>query len=135
MPGINVNWLLNELTHRVPEIERVVMLSRDGLAVGASGGLAKDETERLAAIAAGFQSLARGTADYLEASHVRQVIVEMAGKYLFVVAAGEHGCLAVVASAQAELGLVAYEMALLARRVSGHMPVPWQAVPGGDGGT
>ena len=131
MPSINVTWLLDDLTQRVPGIDQVVMLSRDGLAAGSSGGLAKDETERIAAIAAGFQSLARGAADYLEASYVRQVIVEMDGKYLFVVAAGEHGCLAVVASAQAEVGLVAYEMALLARRVSGHLPAPRPTVPGG----
>jgi predicted regulator of Ras-like GTPase activity (Roadblock/LC7/MglB family) len=35
-----------------------------------------------------------------------------------------HPDLAVVASTQAEVGLVACEMALLARRVSGHLPAP-----------
>lgn len=135
MPSVNVTWLLDDLAQRVPGIERVVMLSRDGLPVGASGRLDKDEAERLAAIAAGFQSLARGAADYLDASSVRQVIVEMYGKYLFVVAVGQHGCLAVVASAQAEVGLVAYEMAMLARRVSGHLPAPANGRPGGGSRT
>jgi predicted regulator of Ras-like GTPase activity (Roadblock/LC7/MglB family) len=124
MPDVELNWLLDDLAQRVTHIEQVLMLSRDGLAVGASSALGKEDAERLAAIAAGFQSLGRGAAEYLIADQVRQIIVEMSGKFLFITSAGQHGCLAVVTAAGADLGMVAYEMAMVAKRVSGFMPRP-----------
>jgi predicted regulator of Ras-like GTPase activity (Roadblock/LC7/MglB family) len=128
MSSADLTWLLNDLTTRVPHVEQVVMLSRDGLAVAASSSLSREEVERLAAIAAGFQGLGRGAAGYLAGGEVRQVIVEMSGKYLFVAAAGEFGCLAVLATVLAEVGQVAYEMALLAQRVGTFLPGPRRAV-------
>ncbi|HMH91181.1 MAG TPA: roadblock/LC7 domain-containing protein [Streptosporangiaceae bacterium] len=129
--SIDFNWFLDDLVARVPQIEKAVVLSRDGLATGASTVLAQDEAERLAAIAAGFHSLARGASGYLAADQVRQVIVEMAGAYLFVTAAGENGCLAVVTTATADVGLVAYEMAVLVKRMNGDLPAPRRASLGG----
>ena len=131
--SIDLNWLLDDLVVRVPRIERAVVLSRDGLATGASARLSQEEAERLAAIAAGFHSLARGASGYLGADQVRQVIVEMAGAYLFVMAAGDDGCLAVVTELDADVGLVAYEMALLIRRMSGYLPTRRRAPLGGSG--
>jgi predicted regulator of Ras-like GTPase activity (Roadblock/LC7/MglB family) len=124
MPDVELNWLLDDLAQRVSHIEQVLMLSRDGLAVGSSSGLGREDAERLSAIAAGFQSLGRGAAEYLTADRVRQIIVEMSGKFLFITASGEHGCLAVVTAEGADLGMVAYEMAMVANRVSGFMPAP-----------
>jgi predicted regulator of Ras-like GTPase activity (Roadblock/LC7/MglB family) len=131
--SVDLNWLLDDLVIRVPQIEKAVVLSRDGLATGASAILSQDEAERLAAIAAGFHSLARGASGYLAADHVRQVIVEMSGAYLFITAAGDHGCLAVVTGAAADVGLVAYEMARLVKRMSAHLPAPRTASLGGGG--
>lgn len=125
------NGLLDDLVARVPQIERAVVLSRDGLVTGASAVLAQDEAERLAAIAAGFHSLARGASGYLAADQVRQIIVEMAGAYLFVTTAGESGCLAVVTPATADVGLVAYEMALLVKRLASQLPASRRALLGG----
>ena len=42
---------------------------------------------------------------------------------LFVMAAGDGSCLAVLAVQGADLGEIAYEMALLVRRVGDHMGV------------
>jgi predicted regulator of Ras-like GTPase activity (Roadblock/LC7/MglB family) len=130
---MDLNWLLDDLVARVPQIEKAVVLSRDGLATGASAVLAQDDAERLAAIAAGFHSLARGAAGYLAADQVRQVIVDMAGAYLFVTTAGDSGCLAVVATSAADVGLIAYEMALLAKRLKAHLPGPREASVGRGG--
>jgi predicted regulator of Ras-like GTPase activity (Roadblock/LC7/MglB family) len=47
----------------------------------------------------------------------------MESAILFVMAAGEGSCLAVLAALGADLGQVAYEMALLVRRVGEHMGV------------
>jgi predicted regulator of Ras-like GTPase activity (Roadblock/LC7/MglB family) len=131
MSAVEFNWMLDDLVARVPQIEKAVVLSRDGLAIGASAIMDQEEAERLAAIAAGFHSLARGASGYLTGDRVRQIIVEMAGAYLFVTAAGDNGCLAVVTSAAADVGLVAYEMAVLVKRTSMHLPAPRQAALGG----
>ncbi len=128
---VELSWLLDDLVTRVPRIEKAVILSRDGLPVGASASLSRADAERLAAIAAGFHSLARGAGRHLGGGQVRQVIVEMDSAFLFVTAAGEGSSLAVVSSASAEVGLIAYEMALLVKRVTGHLSVYPRAVPGG----
>jgi len=48
----------------------------------------------------------------------------MESAFLFVTAAGEGSCLAVLAGADAEAaGQIAYEMAVLVRRVGEHMSV------------
>jgi predicted regulator of Ras-like GTPase activity (Roadblock/LC7/MglB family) len=129
--SIDINWLLDDLTGRMPEIEKVVMLSRDGLAVGSSSSLSREDAERLAAIAAGFYSLARGSAASLGGDQTRHIIVEMTGKFLLVAAAGPDGCIAAVAGSGARLGIIVYEITLLARRASSHMPGPRRAVLGG----
>jgi len=112
-----LDWLLDDLVARVAQIEKAVILSRDGLAIGASAGMSREDSEHLSAVAAGFQSLARGVAP-------RQTIVELETAFLFVTAAGEGSCLAVLATADADAaGHIAYEMAVLVRRVGEHMAV------------
>jgi predicted regulator of Ras-like GTPase activity (Roadblock/LC7/MglB family) len=129
--NVDINWMLNDFVARIPQIEKAVVLTRDGLATGASGVLVQDDAERLAAIAAGFHSLACGAAAYLTVGDVRQIIVEMAGTFLFVTAAGGNGCVAVVAKDTVDLGLIAYETALFVKRVSAHLPPPRQMALGG----
>ncbi|MGE5288779.1 MAG: roadblock/LC7 domain-containing protein [Micromonosporaceae bacterium] len=118
-----LDWLLDDLVARVAQIERAVILSRDGLAIGASAGLAREDAEHLSAIAAGFQSLARGAGRQFGGGQARQTIVEMDSAFLFVTAAGEGSCLAVLSSADADVGLIAYEMAVLVKRVGQHFAV------------
>ncbi|MFG3367663.1 roadblock/LC7 domain-containing protein [Streptomyces sp. NPDC048156] len=119
-----LSWLLDELVGRVAEIRHAVVLSSDGLAVGVSSGLGREEGERFAAIASGFHSLAKGTGRHFGAGQVIQTMVELEGGFLFVCAAGDGSCLAVFSSADADLGLVAYEMARLVQRVGEHLETP-----------
>jgi predicted regulator of Ras-like GTPase activity (Roadblock/LC7/MglB family) len=119
-----LDWLLDDLVARVAQIEKAVILSRDGLAIGSSAGLTREDSEHLSAVAAGFQSLARGVGQHFGCGLPRQTIVEMESAFLFVTAAGEGSCLAVLAAADAEAaGQIAYEMAVLVRRVGEHMGV------------
>ena len=127
-PG-QLDWLLDDLVARVANVTKAVILSRDGLAIGASDGLTRDDSEYLCAAAAAFQSLARGTSEHFAGGTVRQTVVEMESAFLFVMAAGEGSCIAVLAAQGAEVGLVAYEMALLVTRVSEHLAVGPRPVP------
>lgn len=121
--GGELNWLLDDLVNRVPQVSKAIMLTQDGLAIGASAGLSREDAEHLAALASGFQSMARGAGQHFGGGRVRQTIIEMEAAFLFVSAAGQGTCLAVLTTGEADVGLVAYEMAVLVRRSSEHLGV------------
>ncbi|MEU1182806.1 roadblock/LC7 domain-containing protein [Streptomyces sp. NPDC005820] len=116
-----LNWLLDELVDRVASIRKAVVLSGDGLATGASRDLTREDSEHLAAVASGFHSLAKGVGRHFEAGDVRQTVVELDEAFLFVTAAGDGSCLAVLSDADSDVGQVAYEMTLLVKRVGAHL--------------
>ncbi len=118
-----LDWLLDDLVTRVVHVRKAVILSRDGLAIGASAGLSREDADHLSAASAGLQSLARGVGRHFGSGLARQIIIEMESEFLFVTAAGEGSCLAVLATAGADVGLVAYEMAILVKRVGEHLSV------------
>jgi len=131
----NLTWLLDDLVERVPTAQQAVVLSADGLMMGASAGLSREDAEHLSAMAAGFQSLAKGASRQFQAGPVRQTVVEMESAFLFVTAAGQGACLAVLASSEADLGLIAYEMAMLVTRVGQTLNAPERtAATPSDGG-
>jgi len=119
-----LGWLLDDLVQRVPSAQQAVVLSVDGLLMGASQGVSQADAEHMSAIAAGFQSLARGAGRHFHAGAVRQTIVEMESAFLFVTAAGQGACLAVLADATSDIGLIAYEMAMLVKRVGQNLSTP-----------
>ena len=83
-----LSWLLDNLVDQVAHVRQALILSRDGLVVAASRGLAPEDGEHLSALAAGLQSLARGAGRHFGAGQVRQTIIEMDSAFLFVMAAG-----------------------------------------------
>ncbi|MEV0604600.1 MULTISPECIES: roadblock/LC7 domain-containing protein [Streptomyces] len=116
-----LGWLLDELVGRVGSIREALILSSDGLATGASADLPREDAEHLAAVASGFHSLAKGVGRHFDAGQVRQTMVELDEAFLFVSAAGDGSCLAVLADADSDVGLIAYEMTLLVKRVGTHL--------------
>ncbi|MEU2390853.1 roadblock/LC7 domain-containing protein [Streptomyces sp. NPDC007369] len=119
-----LDWLLDELVVRVRDVRHAVVLSNDGLAMGASSALSREDAEHLAAVASGFHSLAKGAGRHFRVGGVRQTMVELDEGFLFVAAAGDGSCLTVLSAAGADIGLVAYEMARLVRRVGEHLYAP-----------
>jgi predicted regulator of Ras-like GTPase activity (Roadblock/LC7/MglB family) len=113
----DLNWLLDDLVERVVGTQHAVVLSADGLLIGKSARLSNDDSDQLSAMASAFQSLARGAGRHFGGGNVRQTIVEMEHAFLFVTAAGRGACLAVLAEDAADMGLIAYEMNLLVKRV------------------
>lgn len=119
-----LDWLLDDLVQRVTPARHAVVLSADGLLMGASDGLGRDDAEHLAAVASGFQSLARSAGRHFNGGGVRQTIVEMDDAFLFVTAAGRGACLAVLSAADSDIGVIAYEMAMLVTRVGQYLTAP-----------
>ncbi|MBL7501050.1 roadblock/LC7 domain-containing protein [Frankia sp. CNm7] len=116
-PSENMSWLLNNLVKKVPEVTYAIALSSDGLLLATSVGMDRATADQLAAVASGFNSLARGAGRFFGGGSVRQTIVEMEQGFLFVTAVGDGACLAILSSPGADIGLIAYEMALLVTRV------------------
>jgi predicted regulator of Ras-like GTPase activity (Roadblock/LC7/MglB family) len=126
-----LDWLLDDLLARVPTTRHAAVMSADGLLTGASAGLNREDAEHLAAIAAGYQSLGRGaTRRFGGGGATRQTIVEMDSGYLFVTSAGHGASLAVIAELEADIGVVAYEMAMLVTRVGKYMVAPSRSAAG-----
>ncbi|MBW1602063.1 roadblock/LC7 domain-containing protein [Streptomyces sp. JJ66] len=118
-----LDWLLEDLTARVPTVRYALVLSTDGLVTAVSKELARQDADRLAAVASGLHSLAKGAGRHFGAGHVRQTMIEFDDGVLFVTAAGPGSCLCALATAQADFGQVAYEMTLLVSRVGEHLAV------------
>jgi predicted regulator of Ras-like GTPase activity (Roadblock/LC7/MglB family) len=128
----SMNWVLDDLVRRVDGIRQAVVLSRDGLTLGASASLSREDAEHMAAIAAGIQSLARGAALRFEGGQPRQAIIHMDRALLFVMAAAQGSCLAVLCPADADHGLVAYEMAMLVKRLGQYLATSPRFSAGND---
>lgn len=122
--NVDLAWLLDDLAGRVKQVEHAIALSTDGLLLASSRGLGRDDGEHLSAMAAGIQSLARGAGKRFGGGQVQQTIIEMQSSFLFVTAAGRNACLAVLAAEDSDVGLIAYEMAMLVTRVGKFLSSP-----------
>ena len=116
-----LDWLLHNLTASVDGVQNAVILSPDGLPLGRSPGLSPTDAETLAALAAGAQALAHGTSRKFSSGQVVQTTIEMDAAILFITPAGRGTCVALLADAEADHGLIAYELAVLVKRVGQHM--------------
>jgi predicted regulator of Ras-like GTPase activity (Roadblock/LC7/MglB family) len=113
----NVNWLVSNFVDRVPGVSDAIVVSADGLLMAKSNGVDRDTADRFAAVASGLIGLAYGAAGRFGGGAVNEVIVEMEHCFMFVTGISDGSCLAVIAQATCDVGLVGYEMALLVERV------------------
>ncbi|MBB4686854.1 roadblock/LC7 domain-containing protein [Amycolatopsis jiangsuensis] len=117
----DLNWLLDDVVNRVVGAQNAIVLSADGLLLGKSAGMSKDDSDQLSAIASSLQSLAKGVSRQFNRGPVLQNMIEMERGYLFVSAAGQGACLAVLAGADVDVEMIAYEMNRLVKRVGDYL--------------
>lgn len=89
-----------------------------------SDGLPRTDADQLAAITAGLSSLTRGAARCFAQGTVSQVMVEMSGGFLLVMAVSDGSNLTVLADVGADVGLVGYEMARFVARADEMLTTP-----------
>ena len=118
-PAQDLNWLVTDFAERVPSIAHAIVVSSDGLPMAFSEGIPTDRVDQLAAVTSGLTSLTQGAARIFQAGAVTQVVVEMREGLLIEMAISGASTLAVLAATDCDLGLVAYEMTLLADKVRG----------------
>nr|BFD94318.1 roadblock/LC7 domain-containing protein [Kitasatospora sp. Xyl93] len=120
----DLDWLLDGLVDSVPGTRNAVLLSDDGLVVSHSRTIERADAERLAAVATGQQSLARGVGALFDGGPVHQVIVELAECWLFVIAAAQGTHLAVVASQEVDAEVMSVAMHTLVQQVGQKLTTP-----------
>lgn len=110
------NWLLASFVRKTDGVRDAVAVSSDGLLIAVSDGLGRTDADHLAAVVSGLSSLARSASRRYEFDGVKLIMIEMGRGYLLVSAVRDGSCLGVLADSTGELGLVGYEMAVLAER-------------------
>ncbi|WP_030597133.1 roadblock/LC7 domain-containing protein [Streptomyces fulvoviolaceus] len=144
----NLHWLLTNLVEEVPGIQSVAVVSSDGLLLLSSdpglpharttlrAGTPIEEARRpraakgprgsaadLATIVSGIGSLTVGAAKLMEIGTVKHTMVAMDEGSLFVMSISDGSLLGVHGSADCDMSVVAYHMALFVGR-AGHVLTP-----------
>ncbi|MFD4606768.1 roadblock/LC7 domain-containing protein [Streptomyces sp. NPDC058451] len=145
----NLHWLLTNLVEEVPGIESVAVVSSDGLLLLSSDpdlphartssreGTPIDKVRQaggkrtgprgsaadLATIVSGIGSLTLGAAKLMDSGTVKHTMVAMDEGSLFVMSISDGSLLGVHGSADCDMSVVAYHMALFVGR-AGHVLTP-----------
>ncbi|MFF7965786.1 roadblock/LC7 domain-containing protein [Streptomyces sp. NPDC007903] len=133
----NLHWLLTNLVEEVPGIQSVAVVSSDGLLL-LSSDPSRAEAERqnrpvtkgprgsaadLATIVSGIGSLTVGAAKLMDYGSVKHTMVAMDEGSLFVMSISDGSLLGVHGSAECDMSVIAYHMALFVGR-AGHVLTP-----------
>jgi predicted regulator of Ras-like GTPase activity (Roadblock/LC7/MglB family) len=110
------NWLLANFVRQTDGVTDAVAVSSDGLLMAKSDGLDRTAADQLAAIVSGITGLARSASRRFGFAGLRLVMIEMSGGFLVVSAVSDGSCFGVLLSDQCDVGLVGYEMSVLADR-------------------
>ena len=113
----DLTWLIGNFATKTPGVAHAMVVSADGLPVAVSDRLDRPMVGQLAAIASGLASLTHGAASLLDRGGVKQTVVEMDRGLLVVMSISDGSCLTVLAASPCDVGVVAYQMAVLLTRV------------------
>lgn|GEM_PF-395711 len=116
-------WLMESFVRRTAGVSQAIAVTGDGLVLAASGTAAgrlpTDRSDQLAAVAGGLVSLAHATGRLTDAGDAVQATLELAEAVVVARPLGgpADGSVLVLARGQADLGYVAYELAVLVSRL------------------
>ncbi|MFF8030041.1 MULTISPECIES: roadblock/LC7 domain-containing protein [unclassified Streptomyces] len=134
----NLHWLLSNLVEEVPGILSVAVVSSDGLLLLSSdpgrnaeardtgGGRRtgpRGSAADLATVVSGIGSLTIGASKLMDFGPVKHTMVAMEEGSLFVMSISDGSLLGVHGSADCDMSIVAYHMALFVGR-AGHVLTP-----------
>ncbi|AWW37625.1 MULTISPECIES: roadblock/LC7 domain-containing protein [Streptomyces] len=134
----NLHWLLTNLVEEVPGLLMVAVVSSDGLLLLSSDSGRNEEARKsredtpsgprgssadLATIVSGIGSLTIGASKLMDSGGVKHTMVAMDEGSLFVMSISDGSLLGVHGSADCDMSVVAYHMALFVGR-AGHVLTP-----------
>ncbi|MEU6340163.1 roadblock/LC7 domain-containing protein [Streptomyces sp. NPDC046977] len=109
-------WLISDFVRTTDGVTDAVAVSSDGLLMAASERLTRDRADHLAAVVSGITSLAQNAATAHGFHGMKLVMIEMLGGFMMVGRVRDGSCLGVLSSEGCDVGLVGYEMSVLADR-------------------
>jgi predicted regulator of Ras-like GTPase activity (Roadblock/LC7/MglB family) len=110
------NWLLANFVRGTDGVRDAVAVSSDGLLIAMSEGLDRTSADRLAALVSGLSSLAKSASRNYDFDGLKLIMIEMRRGFLLVSAIDDGSCVGVIADSNCDIGLVGYEIAVLADR-------------------
>lgn len=119
----DLSWLVSAFTDRTPGVAHAIVVSSDGLLIAVSDHLPRDHADKLAAVTSGLMSITMGAAQMFDNDVVKQTVVELGRGFFLVMAIRDGSILATLAAGDADIGVVGYEMARLAKQ-AGEMLTP-----------
>jgi len=113
----NLGWLLDNFASRTPDVSHALAISTDGLVLAHTRALPRDRADQLAATGSGLVALLAGAARFFEAGQVISNVTQLDGGFMFCMAFSDGASMLVLASPNADVGKVSYEMTELANRI------------------
>lgn len=110
------NWLLDRFAEETAGVSDAIAVSSDGLLIAMATSCTRDDAERFAAITSAITSLAGGASRLYELGLTNKIIIDFEQGFLLVATISAGSSLGVLAGRQADLGTIAYEMAVFANR-------------------
>ncbi|MBV1949114.1 MULTISPECIES: roadblock/LC7 domain-containing protein [unclassified Streptomyces] len=129
-------WLLAQFVKETSGARAALVTSLDGLVI-AHHNLADDggaTASSLSAITSGVLSLAKAASELLDGdTAVNQILMDVEGGHLYIMAAGSGAAFTVLASSEADPGVIGLESTLLMKRFPVDMSVPARLLTGATG--
>ena len=112
-----IERILKEVQSRIPDLEGLAVVTRDGLPIASALYTSTDE-DRISAMTAASLSLSERVVIELERGTMEQVIITGSNGLVIIRDAGEHAVLVGIARVDAKLGLVLLDMKRAATKLS-----------------
>ena len=106
---LQIESLLREVEQRIPDLEGLAVVTKDGLPIASALNTRVDE-DRISAMTAAMLSLAERVVDELERGQMIEMIIKGSSGLIIIRDAGEYAVLAGIARTDAKLGLVLLDM-------------------------
>jgi uncharacterized protein len=121
-PG-DVAWLVKQFAEDVPGVTHAIVVSLDGLQLAASARVERDVADQIAALSAGLLSIGNQCGELLKLGLTEYLTIRLPRGHLLFMRLGDAAGLVVVASASADLRVLAFQMTQFVGSV-GHALTP-----------
>ena len=112
-----IERILREVQSRIPDLEGLAVVTRDGLPIASALYSSTDE-DRISAMTAASLSLSERVCMELERGIMEQVIITGSNGLIIIRDSGEHAVLVGIARIDAKLGLVLLDMKTAAKKLA-----------------
>lgn len=115
---LRFNWLLDRFATETAGVREAIAVSADGLLLAKSANVDRAGADRLAAVTSATASLAMGAARVYDLGDTLKIIIDVDRGYLLIRSIGPNSAMGVLAGKEANLGDLAYGMAIFVNRTA-----------------